>query len=231
MITPEVNDVDISRLFNWGKLVRVGGYEFYLRVAGDADINRARVYALRRSADLRKKLRDLDSDERVAFIADFDLVEKGNLVEVLLVSVTKAAMLETVEKVNIPFPKELGSNASLEEQEKYQAEVDDWNNKREEAVRQFVTEKVEKARELYTVKSKEELYAEYLRERINDLCEIEMRSAFIEYCLAQNTYTNSSCKEKVFNTVEEFRNLPTSVKDELQYEYNTIELSMDELKK
>ena len=64
----EKNDVDISKLFNWGKAFEIVGEDgvvdvVYMRVLGDADINKARVFALRESAKLRRALRNPDSDK------------------------------------------------------------------------------------------------------------------------------------------------------------------------
>lgn len=231
MISPERNDVEISKLFTWGKMVTIENHTFYLRVAGDADINRARVHALRRSAEMRRKLKDLNSDERLAYVAEEDLVERENLIEFLLVATTKKAMMESIEKVEVPFPKEPDSDATLEEQEKYQEEVDTWPARREESVRKFIMDKADKQRAVLNEKTKEELYKLYVDERINELCEVEMRIAFTEMCVCNNVFTDETCQQKVFATVEEFRNLPTSVKMDLQEEYNALEIPMDELKK
>lgn len=60
----ERNDVDIFRLFHWGKEVTIFdkyGNELtnvYMRLVGDAELNLARVFAIRRSAELRKSFED-----------------------------------------------------------------------------------------------------------------------------------------------------------------------------
>ncbi len=57
------NDVNISILFNWGKEFilydenRKELFKVYLRIIGDSDLNKAKVYALRKSAEMRKKLK------------------------------------------------------------------------------------------------------------------------------------------------------------------------------
>ena len=72
----EKSDINISTLFNWGKkfsLVDKNNteiYEVYIRLVGDAEYGRSRVYALRKSSELRKKLNNLESDERIAFIPE-----------------------------------------------------------------------------------------------------------------------------------------------------------------
>ena len=70
----EKSDVDLSRLFMWQAEVPVlssTGEEVtkvHMRVIGDKDLSRARVFSLRESAELRKLLKTDGTDEYIAFI-------------------------------------------------------------------------------------------------------------------------------------------------------------------
>ena len=85
MNTVEKNDVDISQLFNWGRVYEIVGSDgeveglIYMKLLGDADVNRARVYALRKSAELRRSLRDENSDEYLTTIKDFEEIDEETL--------------------------------------------------------------------------------------------------------------------------------------------------------
>ena len=83
------NDVNISKLWNWGTQFETetpqGMLTFWMRVVGDADLNRARVYGLRQSATLRRQLKDENSDERLALVPELDITEKDKIVTAILV--------------------------------------------------------------------------------------------------------------------------------------------------
>ena len=86
----EKSDVDISKLFHYGKKFDIQDRNgkkvltVFIRIVGDADLNRARVYAIRRSAELRERLRSKESDESLAFIPPIESVEKNSLIETCL---------------------------------------------------------------------------------------------------------------------------------------------------
>jgi len=81
----EKNDVDLSKLFTWSKEVPIYDTKgelmtrVFIRTIGDADINKARVFALRESSKLRKALRNKGTDEYEAFIGGLDLQNKETL--------------------------------------------------------------------------------------------------------------------------------------------------------
>ena len=83
----EKSDVDISTLFNWGRVFEVINPKdqsvssiVYMKLLGDADLGRARVYAIRKSAEMRRKLKDENSDERIAWVRSIDEVETEDLI-------------------------------------------------------------------------------------------------------------------------------------------------------
>ena len=125
----ERNDVDISQLFMWGKEFEIEGNagkkaKVFIRLIGDADLNRARVHALRSSADLRNKLKTKGSDERLAFLPEVGSVERDVLIESISIMNIRDFSQEAVKEVDIPYPIEPDSDAKLEKMEKYQAQVD-----------------------------------------------------------------------------------------------------------
>jgi len=127
-LSPEKNDVDISSLFFYKKPVTITGNKdkeltVYMRLVGDAELQRARVKALRDSRKLRDALKDKNSDEYLAFIPDISEVEKDRLVELSLVMSLKEISADIAQEIELPFPEEPGSKATLEEQEAYQKEI------------------------------------------------------------------------------------------------------------
>src|SRR5688572_17792334 len=128
MTEVEKNDVDINKLFIWGKkydIVNAQGevvYEVYMRLLGDADLNRTRVHALRKSQELRKKLRDVNSDERLLYVREKDELSKDELIYNVIALSMRDINNRAVREVKIPRPKAPRSDAKIEKMEKYQAE-------------------------------------------------------------------------------------------------------------
>lgn len=237
MKTAEKNDVDISKLFAWGREVTIVDsigedlFTVFMRVVGDAEINQARVYALRKSAELRKKLKIKDSDERLAFIPELDEVETENIIELILNQSIKDLASKIVKEIQFPLPKELKSDTTLEEEEKYQKEVDEWPEKRELFISEKIQQRLEVEREKLKKQDKKELIKEFENILINNMCESEMIKSFTEMSAYFSVYKTDSYKERVFNSVEEFSNLPSNIKEQFIRNYESLDIRADDLKK
>ena len=231
----EKNDVDISKLFRWSRKVEVNSFgkilEFYMRLCGDAEINRARVYALRKSAEFRKLLRTKDSDERLAYIPEFLSVVEEELINGILALSIKDFTTEAVFSVKLPLPKEPESDTTLEEQEKYQQNVDEYPVRREVAIRKYIEEKLEKERKLLEKLSKEKLQIRYETQAINQLCEAEMLTRFREMCTCYSLYMDENFKHKAFESFDEFSNIPSDIKNQLVELYVELDIDGEVLKK
>jgi hypothetical protein len=116
----EKGDVDLSKLFHWGKQFEITDrfgkkvMDVYLRLVGDAELNRARIFAIRKSSELRKKLKEENSEERLVFIPDLD-ENKQDLIDRISVLKIKEFTQAASKEVSIPLPKEPKSDAPLEE--------------------------------------------------------------------------------------------------------------------
>jgi hypothetical protein len=235
-ITPEVNDVDISKLFEWRTEITVtasDGEEIkaFMRLVGDAELNRARVSGMRASAELRKKLKDKNSDERLAFIPILDTTEKENVIELLLILYMSMYREEVEKTIETPFPKEPASDAELEEKEKYQAEVDEYPVKRLEIIKKEINKRVNRERKLFLKKPLNELMDEYEKLVIDQMCQAEMNNTFIEYSIYFGTFKDEDFKNRLFNSYDEFKNLPTYAKEQFIDRYINLQLGITDLKK
>lgn len=234
-ISPEKNDISISKLFQWFKNFSINYegnlLEGYIRLIGDAELNRARVFSLRKSRDLRTKLKDLDSDERLAYIAEQDAMEKEGLIEYTIFTMTSSLAQEIYKEISIPFPKEARSDSKLEKQESYQVEVDAYPAKFDAEFRKLLNKKLDKERERLTTLSVDELYKEYVTTAINYLCDMEVNSKFKEMSTFLGLYKDNTLLEPLFNSFDDFDNLPTDLKESLVSEYQSLEIGVEELKK
>ena len=232
----ERNDCDISKLFMWGReFTFVGNDEkevkVFIRLIGDAELNRARVYALRCSSDLRHKLKDTNSDERLAFIPDNDSVEKPILVEAITAMSIREFAQEAVKEVDIPYPTEPESDAPLEKHEKYQELVDAYPKKRETKLEAVITKKTDKKRKELQELDKDALFNLYEGYIISELCENEMLRKFREFCTYCGIFRDERYTEKLFSSLAEFQNLPVAIKEKFLSSYRELEIEQDSLKK
>jgi len=232
----ERNDVNISRLFMWGREFEIEGnneekVKVFIRLVGDADLNRARVYALRCSSTLRGKLKDKTSDEHAAYIPEIDSVEKDVLVEALVSMTIREYAQEAVKEVDIPYPVEPASDAKLEKQEQYQAKVDAYPAKREKEIEKYITKKTDARRIELLELEREVLFGLYEGLIISELCETEMIRKFKEFCTYSGVFIDEKYTEKLFSSLEEFQNLPFEMKEKFLIAYRELEIEQDELKK
>lgn len=233
----EKNDVDISKLFTWGKKYEIVNadnevvYTVYMRLPGDADLNRTRVYALRKSQELRKKLRDVNSDERLLYVKDQDEMSKDELVYNVIALSMREINNRAAREVKVPRPKQPKSDAKLEKMEKYQEELDQYPKKYQEALSKFIKTEVDRLKKALEGENEEELYKMYVRLQIDEFCELEAFRAYKEMELFLGCYKDPDYTERVWDTFEKFENFDPSMKAELKAAYDTLEVRMDELKK
>jgi hypothetical protein len=233
----EKNDIDISTLFKWKTEYTIidnnnqDVTKVFLRLVGDAELNRSRVYALRKSSELRKKLHDPNSDENIAYIPDIEFIDISNLVEGIILQWTRQYAQEAVKNIKMNLPTEPDSSATLEQQEEYQKQVDEWPNKRETVIREYIEKKMEEKRNEVKILPKEVLYNEYFKLLVNNICEDEMLRTYRDMCTYFGLYKDENCTEKLFQSFEEFNNLSSSIKAQLLGAYMSLEIDGEDLKK
>lgn len=233
----EKNDVDISKLFIWGKKYEIVDsnnqviYTVYMRLPGDADLNRTRVYALRKSQELRKKLRDANSDERLLYVKDQEEMSKDELVYTIVALSMREINQRAAREVKVPRPKAPKSDAKLEKLEKYQEELDNFPKKYREALQKFIKTEVDRLKKALDSQNDDELYKMYVRLQIDEFCELEAFRAYKEMELFLGCYKDPDYNERCWDSFEKFENFDPNMKAELKAQYETLEVRMDELKK
>lgn len=232
----EKNDIDLSKLFNWGgsfDLYDVNNkllMKVYIRLVSDEHLNRARVYGLRKSAELRKKLKTEGSDEKLAYIPDIEFVEKENVVEQLILFKIKDYTTQAFNELKFNVPKEPDSQAELEEMEKHQKEIDEFPEKRQDQIRNYITNLVDRDREKYYSLDLKTIFNEYEKYLIDQLCESEMVLKFREMCVYYGTYSDKEFKNKLFKDFSTFMSINSEIKDQLIDAYMSLEIGGENLK-
>jgi len=233
----EENDVDISKLWLWKKEVSIVDdkgqviLRAYLRLPGDAEVNRARVFALRKSAELRSKLKDKSNEERFAYIVMPDLLPREDLEAFVLSLYSREYGMEAARTVDIPIPPKPDEDADLSLHEEYQKKVDAWVLQRYEKIKSFVTSKLESVSKDLKDMSDEDLYKVYESKSTNILCEQEAADRYKDMCVYFGLYKDSKYVIKLFNDFSEFENLPIFIKEQFYKEYDSLDVVTPELKK
>ena len=237
MTIVEKNDVDISSLFNWGRVFvlesKTGQHlaDVYMRLLGDADANRARVYALRKSGELRRALHDMNSGERVAFIKPIEDLEKEDLVNYIVFFSMREINNRASREVSVPKPKPPKSNAALSKLEKFQKEVDEWPERFKEAYNKFIKKEIDTLKKEVQPLPKEELYRRYVKSLIEEFCEQEALRAYRDMEIYLGCYRDDKYKELFFDSFEQYDNMSSEMKEEFGQAYRKIEVDPQELKK
>ena len=238
MYTPEKNDINISALLSWKKMFELEIPEsdekltVFIRLPGDSDINKARVYAVRKSNELRKLLKDISSDE---YAITFNLLDsnpsKDELVNTIVALSFREVSQESLKEATIPYPKEPSSTAPLEKVEKYQEELDTYMKRREEKIKSFMEKRLKQIEAQARTLTESELLKLYMNRVTDETCENEMYVKFKDYCVFSSCYKDESYTTRLFSSVEDFQNLPTELKVKFESAYDSLDLKADDLKK
>jgi len=235
--------MDLENLFKWkGEIIirdskgepvilRKKPLVLYQRIVGDANIQIARQKALKASADLRKELRDEDSDIQAAFLPEVEGIDNERLSN--SVALNKILELREVAEQNITQPRKpaaLSGSASLEEQEKYQQGWEDYQKELETRINGELTKHLEKERKQLMENPRETLVQMFKETAINNLCKSEMLRVFNSWCAYFGTYRDKAMENRAFNSFEKFENSARELKGQIIGGYLQLELSGEDIK-
>lgn len=234
----EKNDVDISKLFIWGKKYEITdstGKEnlgtVWMRLLGDADVNKARVYAIRKSRELRLKLLDPASDERLVYTRQANELSHDDLINYVTMFSMREITNKALKEVTVESPKMPRSNASLKKMEQYQHEIDEYPEKLNDAIKKFTKKEVDALQKTLRTESDENLYKIYIERLIDELCEQEALSSYNDMVLFLGCYKDEDYKIHLWNSFEDFANIPTETKIAFRAAYEGLNIKIDDLKK
>jgi hypothetical protein len=233
----EKNDIDLTKLFVWEKEVEILNPQgeavktVYMRLVGDKDLNRARVFSLRQSAELRELLMTEGSDEHEAFIAGIDYTEMENVragVKLLMLQ----DMVDVARRnVIVKYPKEPASDAPLAEHEAYQKAVDEFPKTWDADVEKEIDKLMKKEDRRLKKLEDDEMKKEYVTLMVNYVCQQEVNRRFMDMCVYYATYKTKEYKKLAFKSFDEYDNVATELKEQLRTAYEGFDLGMGELKK
>ncbi len=233
----EKNDVNVSKLFEFSRKFTLTGIdetEFitHVRLIGDEDLNRVRVHAIRESSKLRKNLYNKRWEDREAYLPDISSYNKEKIVNVVNSLGLQDITDKAIKKIDIDLsrPKDLDSEPTLIQQEEHQAKVDAWPELFNKAVTDIVTVELEKERKKLNKVTKKRLLEFYEEALIEVSCNQILNTRFTEESTFMGIYLDENFNVRVFETFEEFLNVPSKLKEILLTNYRSLELSSQDLK-
>jgi hypothetical protein len=238
MRSAERNDVDITQLFKYKKEVKVSdplsgdSATFYMRIIGDADQAKSRVHGLRKSGNLRKELRQVDSDMRSAFINELpEFKGKETLISAVVFLNLGDIQRLAMKEVDVPEPKVPPGDATLESLEEYQKAVDSFGERYQKSLEKEMDKISKKEIKRLNRLEEKEIYDLYEALVIDKLCSEEMANSYYQMCVYLATYEDSDYKKRAFKSFDDFDNAAPQLKEKLLSEYRTLEMGLDALKK
>lgn len=226
----------LTKLFHWNAELPIKDSNgnvlttVYQRIVGDYDLQSARKAALRHSGQLRAKLVHTESDDYQVYVAPVLTLNRSEQETLLLFDELNEIQKKAEKLTKIAEPKEPDADAPNIEFEKYQ-ELDDTYEQRFLALLKENTDKLFNERKEEVAKlSDEEISDLITRNRIEALCDVELKNRFFEYCVYLGTYEDSGFKTRLYATFDDFGNMPEPLKQQLMRGYADLEMSAISLK-
>jgi hypothetical protein len=229
MMANETTAALMEKLFHWKTELEVLGITFYMKVVTDAVVEDGRKFALLESRRMRRALRNPETDEylmhldAVTDLSDDDL--KMGLINLASRDIARAWLNNNPR----PVLEALGDHPTQEEQEVQEeakeTREEEYFNSLQDHLKLWQTdyEKVVKKQ------SREQLEGMYRKLRTDRVCEDLFSQRFEDYLLVHAIFTDPEFKQRAF-TLDEIQELPTQVKTRFRDEYNTLSMSMDDIK-
>ena len=202
----------------------------YQRIVGDAEIALARQTAIRSSAIKRRQLADPNSLDRLTLIPDYSLLEKDNLVGLIILSELQDLRAQASRDLVFPFPEQPSASATLQEQEENQEAIDTFHDRREVRLQEATKELVQMRRNELGAIRIDRLRKEHENAAINSVCREELLAVFNEMITYLATHDDAEYITRSYRTFNEFRNAASHLKRQLIEAYAMLELSGKDLK-
>lgn len=235
--------MSLQDLFRWkGKLeikdrhgepVIIGKRPLILhqRVVGDAELTTARKHALKASRSLRKELRSETSVSYATYIPDYDETDDATLQKMVVfaeaVSLRRRA-LNTAKQPRKVDP--LHSEATLEEQEEYEAATEAYDEAVKKAVDDKLIELTKQREKELEKEARPALVSYFISAAVDTACQTEMLRVYNEWCAYLGTYKDKRMLQRAFTDYKTFNNLAPDLKAQVLKGYIVLEIGGEDLK-
>jgi len=235
--------MNLNDLFKWtGELtitgrdgepvmVRTKPLVLYQRVVGDSDLGLARKMALKASRGLRKELNDESTNSYAAMVPDHADIEDGVLVNMVILASSPEIRSQAIKEADRPRePMEPEGDASLEVQEEYESDLDEFKALTNKAIDKKVAEIVQAKSEELSKLPRENLVKMFLESTVRSICQAEMLRTFNSWCAYLGTFKDRKYSTRAFASYDEFDNSATELKSQVLSGYLMLEIAGEDLK-
>ena len=219
----------MERLFLWKTEVNYRGTVFHQRIVSDATIEDARQYALIASRKLRRELRDSASDAYLIHLDPMNDLSDEDLKNAIVYGESRAVVNDFIRSNPRRVVEKPGNDATLEDQEVYQAELEKRDTEYAEELRRNVELWEVDFRRAADKWDRERLVYQYTQLQTDSVCNAKFTEMFEQYVLAMSVYLDAKFKQRAF-TLEEFASLPSEVRGLFRESYNQINIGADDIK-
>lgn len=208
----------------------------WVKVLGDEAIKEAYKYSRVMSSDIRERLANPETLEYKTHIKSLDDQVDKDLYDLILAAKVNDFTRESVAVIareELPKLEEISVEPdapTLKEQEQLDKEERETEKRFMDAINKYVDErKVELEADLK--KAKRPKLLEMAKEQMTNLIPTQ---AFLQELDEQKgyrgTFKDKECKTKAFDSIEEYRDTHSSIKEQILQAYNEVELGADEIK-
>lgn len=235
--------MNLEDLFKWkGKLtildaagepviVRKKPLVLYQRVVGDAELMTARKKALASSKRLRRNLRDEASEDALTLLPDHERLSQEALSTMLVLAETLTLRRVADKRAKKPKrPAKPKSDATLEQQEKYETALDEYATKAAQAIEEELRKLIESRRNEALEMEHDVLINLFLEATIDSLCRTEMLRVFNSWCSFYGTYSDKAMTKRSFKSFKSFENATPELREQIIGGYVTLEIGGKDLK-
>lgn len=208
----------------------------YMRVVGDQDLQEAFKLARVRSADKRRQLRDETSVEFKDQVLPIREASREDCIE--LIKVARSQDFNSEAFANTERPEEVTLEEiavdpdapTLEEQEKLDAANEAVQKEYEEAIKSYIETKLNQIDAEFAKVPLKELRG-IAELEVSNIVSLELfLSEVLDQKIVAACYLDKTFKERAFDSVEEYRNSASVIKDQISKGYMNLELGTREIK-
>lgn len=219
----------MAKLFRWHSTIEIQGTKFYIRVVSDQVVDDARREALLESRKLRRNLRDITTDDYLIYVDPLNDLDDDQLRTLITGTSMREVMRDYLNNNPRPVMTALGDNPSQEEQEEWEASKE---GREAEYLVEMTTYVENWQKDFVGALEKRErpyLFGRGQKLRTDQVCEDKFSEIFEEHVVAASVFSDDRYKNKMFS-IEQYRELPTEVRQQLRDAYNNMSIAPDDVK-
>lgn len=208
----------------------------WVRILGDFDLNKAYKASRIASNEKRAALRNPETEDYKDEV--LGLIELSRMEQVEVIKTARLASFATeaqvaVDRPELPKLEEIAldpDGPSLEELEKLDKEEEEVETTYQSKIQEYIDTKQKELEDELEKKSDKEIL-ELAQIEISNVIPFSIfMNELTDYKLLYGVFKDHACKEREFQSIEDVKNTPSSIKDQIIFAMNRLELGQTEIK-